>query len=81
MDIKARIEKLEKHTPPDAPVLPAFFIELCDESGVKKLVHGDFSPASQDDMLRVQEQGRRIMILHLAPGTEIKPPRKPTATM
>ena len=39
MGMKARIEKLEKHVPPDGPTGSAGFLEFYDELGNKKLVH------------------------------------------
>jgi|ETNmetMinimDraft_13_1059891.scaffolds.fasta_scaffold409823_2 hypothetical protein len=79
MGMKARIEKLEKHAPPDEPMMPAVFYQLCNESGTKRLVYGDrdreFTPANEDDVRQVKQQGRQIVILHIPPGTVYRPPR------
>ena len=79
MGMKARIEKLEKHIPPDEPLGPACFVMAYDESGVEKPMDSDwnFSPDKQEEMLRAREQGRQVVIFHIPPGTVFKPPRKP----
>jgi hypothetical protein len=77
MNVRTRIEKLERRVPADAPVLPAVFFEFCEESGTKKLVRvgSGFPPASQGNVRYAQQQGRRVMILKFAPGTELRLPR------
>ncbi|MFC2034886.1 hypothetical protein ACFLUJ_02060 [Chloroflexota bacterium] len=80
--MKARIEKLEKRIPPNEPTGSAGFLEFCDESGNKKLVHAskDHPPASEDDIRSAEQQGRQVVIFHFPPGTVFKPPRKPPTT-
>jgi hypothetical protein len=81
MGIKARIEKLEKHAPPDAPHLPFLFYEFYDASGEKRLSYRGPGgpPASQEDLRRAEQQaaqrGCQVLILRLPPGTKIIPGR------
>ena len=79
MGMKARIEKLEKHIPPNTPLPPVAFLEFCDESGVKALVcvRPGLPPATYDDVSRTKQDGRRVIIFQMSPGTVLQPPRKP----